>query len=138
MDREAERELDAVISEEKAKIVLGDEYHTLPYLEWVEGLKSFVQTQRCADCGAAFDLEQPEEEIWGWFVEGEEEEELEEQEVVQFICESCLDMEPEDREANHPKSWGMLLFRRAPTGTFPYDDEDYDEIDLDDGDRRDD
>jgi len=128
MDREAERELDAVISEEKAKIVLGDDYRTLPYLEWVEGLKSFVQTQRCADCGAGFDLEQPEEEIWGWFVE-DDDEELEEQEVVQFICESCLDMEPEEREDDHPKTWGMLLFRRPPTGTFPYDDED--EIDLD-------
>ena len=43
------RELAVVISEEKAKVVLGDGYATLAYPDWVEGLKSFVQTQLCAD-----------------------------------------------------------------------------------------
>jgi hypothetical protein len=131
MDSEAERELEAVISEEKAKIVLGDEYATLPYDEWVEGLKSFAATQRCPDCGAAYDLDNPEEEMWGWYVEGQDAE-LEEVEVVQFFCENCVDMDDEEREKQHPKSWGMLIFRRGPTGTFPFDSND--EIRLDDPD----
>lgn len=129
MDSESERELEAVLSEEKAKIVLGDGYASLPYEEWVEELKSFVTTQRCPDCGAAYDLDTPEEEMWGWYVEGDDAE-LEEVEVVQFFCERCIDMEDEEREENHPKSWGMLLFRRAPTGTFPFGDDD--EINLTD------
>ena len=122
MDKEAERELDAVISEEKAKIVLGDGYATLPYVEWVEELKCFVTTQRCIDCGAGFDLDEPEEEIWGWFVEGDEHE-VEELEVVQFFCDNCLDLDDQERERKHPRGWGMLIFRRAPTGTFPLDED---------------
>lgn len=131
MDSESERELEAVLSEEKAKIVLGDGYAALPYEEWVEELKSFVTTQRCPDCGSAYDLETPEEEMWGWYVESDDAE-LEEVEVVQFLCERCLELDDEEREDNHPKSWGMLLFRRAPTGTFPFGDED--EINLTDSD----
>lgn len=124
MNRESERELAVVISEEKAKVVLGDEYMTLPYLEWVEGLKSFVQTQRCADCGAGYDMDEPEEQIWGWFVEDNEDSttELEEMEVVEFFCERCTDETEEELEANHPQTWGTLLFRRPPTGTFPLDE----------------
>lgn len=120
MDREDERELDAVISEEKAKAVLGDDYFSLPYLEWVEELKTFVATQRCADCSSGFDLEEPEEEMWGWFLEGSDDD-LEELEVVQFFCESCLELTDEECQANHPRTWGMLLFRRPPTDTFPFD-----------------
>lgn len=138
MDAESERELEAVLSEEKAKIVIGDGYATLPYEEWVEELKSFVTTQRCPDCGSAYDLDNPEEEMWGWYVEGDEGEDasLEEVEVVQFVCERCTDMDEEEREDNHPKSWGMLLFRRAPTGTFPFGEDD--EINLTDHDDEDD
>ena len=43
MDRESERELAVVISEEKAKVVLGGGYSTLAYPDWVEELKCFVQ-----------------------------------------------------------------------------------------------
>jgi hypothetical protein len=131
MDSESERELEAVLSEEKAKIVIGDGYATLPYEEWVEELKSFAATQLCPDCGSSYDLDTPEEEMWGWYVEGEDAE-LEEVEVVQFYCDRCADMDEEEREENHPKSWGMLLFRRAPTGTFPFGDDD--EINLTDHD----
>lgn len=120
MDRDEERELDAVISEEKAKVVLGEDYFTLSYLDWVEALKSFVATQRCADCGSEFDMERPEEEMWGWFVEGSTEE-VEELEVVQFFCANCMEMDENSRERDHAKTWGMLIFRRNPTGTFPFD-----------------
>jgi hypothetical protein len=128
MDKDEERELDAVISEEKAKVVLGDAYFTLSYVQWVEELKSFVQTQRCVDCGAAYDLEEPEEEVWGWYVEGSTDN-VEELEVVQFICSNCVELDDDERELNHPQSWGMLLFRREPTGTFPFDDDDDDDDD---------
>jgi hypothetical protein len=129
MDADDERELNAVISEEKAKVVLGDDYFRLPYEEWVEGLKNFVQTQRCEDCGSAYNMDEPEEEMWGWFVEVDEignihsTGEIEELEVVEFFCEACLQMSTEEREQNHPKTWGMLIFRRNPTGTFPFDEE---------------
>jgi hypothetical protein len=125
MDREAERELAVVISEEKAKIVLGDGYAGLAYPDWVEELKCFVQTQRCADCGAGYDLDQPEEQIWGWFIDGDDNSsEMEEMEVVEFFCEACTDETEEQLEANHPQTWGTLVFRRHPTGTFPIDDEE--------------
>jgi len=127
MDSESERELEAVLSEEKAKIVIGDGYATLPYEEWVEELKTFVTTQLCPDCGSSYDLDHPEEEMWGWYVEGDDPE-IEEVEVVQFYCVRCTDMDEDEREEQHPKSWGMLLFRRPPTGTFPFDDDD--EINL--------
>jgi len=124
MNAEAERELAVVLAEEKAKVVLGEErYRSLPYGEWVDELKSFAQTQRCPDCGGLYDLEYPEEEIWGWFVESQTDE-LDELEVVEFLCEGCVDEDDDRRELSHPKSFGVLIFRRSLTGTFPFDDDD--------------
>lgn len=132
MNRETERELAVVISEEKAKVVLGDGYGRLAYPDWVEELKSFVQTQLCADCGSPYDLDEPEEQMWGWYVDGEDGEgsEMEELEVVEFFCVACTDETEEELEANHPRTWGSLVFRRKPTGTFPLDEDD--EIILED------
>jgi hypothetical protein len=135
MDRESERELAVVISEEKAKVVLGDDYATLAYPDWVEELKTFVMTQLCVDCGAQYDLDEPEEQIWGWFIDGEDNSsEMEEMEVVEFFCKACSDITEEDLERNHPQTWGTLVFRRHPTGTFPLDEDE--EILLDFDERR--
>ncbi len=129
VDSESERELAIVIAEEGAKLMMGaDAYRSLPYLDWVEALKPFVQTQQCGDCGGSYDIDDFEEEIWGWFVEGEGRD-IEEMEVVEFLCETVLLDIPLERELTHPRTLGTLLFRRGPTGTFPLDDEDGDEDD---------
>lgn len=130
MNREDERELDVVLGEEKAKTVLGADYATAPFDQWVNSLRAFVVTQRCDDCGARYDLDDPELEMWGWsYGASGEGADIEELEVAQFFCERCTDLTPDEREANHERTWGVLIFRRRPTGTFPFGDDEVENSD---------
>ncbi len=142
MESEFDHELNVVMGEEEAKVAIGDDaYRSAPYATWVELLKTFVAEKRCDDCGSRFDTDNPNEEIWGWFVYNSDSEspsefdvqaqDIEEIEVVEFSCLACLDLPADERDTSHPRTWGSLTFRRPPTGTFPLesDDEDEDAVD---------